>query len=699
MPLICKLTECRKQVRPPKKAYCSKRHAKLGKERRYYARKKAERDGLDPDQAVIPIDIKVGTDEAMIERISYEFSRGAIYSRMLASPHILIPVLQGEMTHELAGELLGTTQATMSRHLNVFREDVRTLIARDKWAPEPKYAALLLPVDAKKLYYAATVVERDLMVDDYTERLFLFRNTFLTDDQGRDLQRKAFHTLWAKALIRTLLEGGRQQVLSPPRHGKTQLLLAFCLWLIVSWVNVRIGWVAGVADIAEDWLGAIREDLEKNKELRRAYLPPGIDFRPPHRGTKSWSNQKFTVDTRTIFGTSLKSPTMQAVGAGGTLNSRDFDIVIVDDFEDLKKNVTESQREYNRRWFGQTLTARKEEWNAIFVIGSRQAIDDLGERLTHNPEWQTITNTAHEEDCELDPFDEQIHVDCMLWPEMRSYGWLMSRQRELLTLGGIELWAMIYLNRTLNKRLRPYDTEQMIKCQDAGLIFGEVHKQVPGLRLVGGLDPAPVNTQAAHLWGYDPVRDRLFIVDMKTVEAGGIDGVEDIWIEWDDKYGLKEWVFEETGWQKGLLKSRQLRKVILERHLEVTGHETQGGSKWDKRYGVGGWGKIYSQTVTSFDENTDEFIEDRFVTIPYGDMETQIKVDIFIEQAGRFTGAGLEAKKRQGKSDQLMAQWFPSKLIRMWQEEVMSAESDVDYEDHTPVFAEYEPTDMMEAPW
>jgi hypothetical protein len=71
-------------------------------------------------------------------------------------------------------------------------------------------------------------------------------------------------------------------------------------------------WVGGNEDIAKNALSAVLDVLDTNEELREAYCMPGTSFKPDNRSGKNWSQNQFTVGTRTVAG--IKSPTMVAVG-------------------------------------------------------------------------------------------------------------------------------------------------------------------------------------------------------------------------------------------------------------------------------------------------------------------------------------------------------------------------------------------------
>ncbi|MDX1745544.1 MAG: hypothetical protein R3324_06370, partial [Halobacteriales archaeon] len=349
--------------------------------------------------------------------------RGGVYRRLRDAPEILDALIAGdpEMTLTVAGEMLGVSSTAIRRALAAIMADLDTEEAADAWNMDVDYERMLGRDDGIDL-------------DELTDLFVEWRDTFMTDEKGEPYITKDFHRKWIRAILGAIRGGERKMILSPPRHGKTQLLIDFCTWQIVRNPNVRIVWIASIEDLAKDWLAAIQDQLDNNEKLRAAYLRPGEDFKPAHRSGKTWSRSQFTVATRTVTG--IKSPTMQSVGRSGRILSRDVDFMIVDDIEDHGSTVQPANRESTRKWFAQDSGSRKEEHTAVIVIGSRQHPDDLYGHLLTNPEWESIVEEAHQGTCPLPKQPEEAHVECMLFPEKRSYSWFLAQQRSFAITGG-----------------------------------------------------------------------------------------------------------------------------------------------------------------------------------------------------------------------------------------------------------------------
>ena len=147
-----------------------------------------------------------------------------------------------------------------------------------------------------------------------------------------------------------------KMILSPPRHGKTDLLIHFVVWLITQNPNVRILWVGGNEDIAKDSVSSVMDQLENNELLIEEICGPGPSLNHRTSG-KAWSSTGFTVGTRTVTG--IKSPTMVGIGRGGKILSRDCDIIIADDMKTTVLQCNLHQKENTRNWWTTTLSSRK----------------------------------------------------------------------------------------------------------------------------------------------------------------------------------------------------------------------------------------------------------------------------------------------------------------------------------------------------
>ncbi|MFH2071703.1 MAG: hypothetical protein ABIJ75_02505 [Actinomycetota bacterium] len=704
---LCQADDCRKRIPKEKNRnalYCSTRCRERVRTRRKALRKhtasianpiidaaiQAGPEGLDREQMITDF-LSRRAGAAVGNR-----NAGPAYRAMMRNPKLLAEVMTGTTDYTTAGEILGFAQSTISKVMEQVASELRTDAAGANWSISDR-ASHLLGLDLDVQIGLGDILglsdrERQQLFTDLTDRFCEWRDEICTDEAGNRYVTKKFHRLWIRTILKAIFLGRRQMILSPPRHGKTQLLIDFCIWLILRHPNIRILWVASNSDLAEDWLASIKDQLENNEKLRLYYLPPGRDFKPPSRSGKSWSRTQFTVDTRTVTG--IKSPTMQAVGRNGRILSRDVDFMIVDDIEDNASTSTPGSLADTRKWFAITAGSRKEEHTGVVVIGSRQDPEDLYGHLIDNPEWSVIVTEAHSSACELDEYDDSLHVDCMLFPEKRSYKWLQQQRRSMALEGGDDLFEMVYLNRAIPRGLQVFDEKAMRKRIDPNRDIGQYRA---GSLLAAGLDPSVAGHQSAFLWAYSQETGQLQMVDLVVDTGPGITGFLDILSAWTRKYPtLTEWVVEQNAFQRGYMTDSDVVAFRTAHGLHIQGHETQQ-NKWDPRIGVGAMARLYTTKVTYDDETTKKPVEIPAVTLPGGSREALGKLEVYIRQA-KFFGAAAAATRGRStglKSDVLMASWFPMKQVRLWQKE-WEAVMDVEYDQS---YSDFAPTNWDEVPW
>ena len=502
------------------------------------------------------------------------------------------------------------------------------------------------------------------------------REPFMTPD---------FQQRWVASILKALVTGGRQVILSPPRCGKSEMLIHTCTWLICLWPDIRIIWVGGNERIAQRSVGAVAAHLSQNRELIEAYVGPGGSFRPRSKDGLPWSKSEFTVATRQGL---QKGRTMTALGRGGTLLSLDADILVADDIEDHGSTAQPGAREATREWWTSQLESRKEEHTALFVIGSRQHPDDLCGRLLENEAYEQTVETAHDRACQIpdepDRYDD--HQSCMLFPELRSYAHLMSQKKASETTGGTGIFAMVYLNESSERGLQTFTREIVDPCRDPSYVVGQIpplEEGSSGVRLVAGLDPAGSGYQAAFLWAYQiQLKLRMWMVDLENREGGGIAAARETIREWTETYpGLAHWVVEENLYQGGIVDDDQIRAFANQHGIVLEGFRTYR-NKVDPHLGVTSLQPLFA---------------DKSIVLPYGDAPSQAKTDTYRAQLLYYDGAAPRNRNTRAgyKSDLVMASWFPLDVIRRAQQEVIS-EMAVDYEPEYEWFSAY---DWNEVPW
>jgi hypothetical protein len=633
---ICVASDCVVPLPEGRKKYCSQRCAERVKKRAYRAKKSAS-----DIQVIKEIDPQV------------QKRRGDYYA-VMKKKNFFTDILEGKKTKKEIADILNCSAATVSRAMAAYLEDV---------AKEAEFEQKKREKDDDGF------VTYNISVEDF----LTFRDEYFLTEQGKNYETPDFQKRWVEAIIESILHGKRLMVLSPPRHGKTDLLTHFCVYMICKNPNIRVMWVGGNEDIAKNAVGAVLDHLENNEGLIQDY-GDWDGFRPTNRSGKSWSSSQFTVATRTVSG--IKSPTLVAIGKGGKILSRDADLIIADDIEDHGSTVQPSARESTRNWWTTTLQSRKEEHTGMVVIGSRQHPDDLYHHLLNNQAWESIVERAH--DLEIPLEDETLdHTPHLLWAGKRSHKWLLEQLHAAETTGGRAIFEMVYLNKAIPDGMSLFTAEMIDGCLDKSRNLGDVP---PHTTLIAGLDPASTGYQAAVLWAYNIKTQQVWLVDVKNDQGGGIQKAHKLMKEWYDKYFLSHWVVEENGFQRAIGQDKEIRNWAASAGVRIEGHQTYK-NKWDPVFGVTSMVGMY---------------ENQKINLPWGDPRTKNKVGIFRQQLLYFSQAGASNSRNvKTKTDLVMASWFPMKRIRT-NVKMMLANVQNDY---TPSYAEFIKSDYNEVPW
>ena len=235
-----------------------------------------------------------------------------------------------------------------------------------------------------------------------------------------------------KEMIREVLDAVYQRqdivVLEPRGAAKTTWMnTIFGSWLL-SKFDIRLGLVSNTDLQALDFSRAMRWTLESNDAHRSVFG----DLTSPSK----WTNKEWITKGSKWQGT--KDVSCFAVGAGGAIISKRFDIILCDDILDEENTATVDQRENVETWFLKTLRPCLAPDGMMILIGTRWSQGDLYETLTTPPPdgkgWRNRVVSALTEG----PEGELVSY----WPDV----WPVQRLLEEKDTQGSALFSCSYQN-------------------------------------------------------------------------------------------------------------------------------------------------------------------------------------------------------------------------------------------------------------
>jgi predicted phage terminase large subunit-like protein len=186
-------------------------------------------------------------------------------------------------------------------------------------------------------------------------------------------------------------EGIGRLILSvPPRHGKTTIVSkrwpAFLLGRHAGW---RLALVSYGADLAEDASRSVRALIRDETRYKRLF--PETQLSDESQAVNRWS----------LAGGSADNPSLVAVGVGGPLTGRGFQVIIIDDpIKSRAEAESETVRHGLKVWYSGTLRTRLEPGGAIVLIMTRWHEDDLAgwlleqAKIGEGEDWTVINLPA-----------------------------------------------------------------------------------------------------------------------------------------------------------------------------------------------------------------------------------------------------------------------------------------------------------------
>ncbi|KKM73997.1 hypothetical protein LCGC14_1404860 [marine sediment metagenome] len=240
--------------------------------------------------------------------------------------------------------------------------------------------------------------------------------------------------------LNEMITGGKHflsfELLMAPRHGKTDLVIHFIIWVHCKSPNRRIMFGNGTEKKTHAFIANfIMPVLETHEKLNELY--------GPFRGTLAWAKDGYILAQREGYS---KMPSLQPFGLRGSVRSFDTDLVVGDDLSDYKRAISETTTELDAEWVRTELMSRREMNSPFFNFGSHLPIE-TGDLFIHIEDKLESMETAGNQvyivkkipahnyaNChpEIAGDPASAHGEwCLLWPSIRDWHYLEG-QRQLM---------------------------------------------------------------------------------------------------------------------------------------------------------------------------------------------------------------------------------------------------------------------------
>lgn len=224
---------------------------------------------------------------------------------------------------------------------------------------------------------------------------------------------------------------GRNIVILEPRGAaKTTWVNTILLtWLLSKYKDLRVGLVSNTDTQAKDFSRAIKYTIESNDNHREIF--PDCTPSP-----SKWTDKEWLRSGSRWHGS--KDVSVYAVGVGGAIISKRFDLLLMDDILDEENTQTIDQREDVETWFKKTLKPCLAPDGVVVAIGTRWGENDLYEQLMSPTTKGGMGYDSHVVSALTEKNGELVSY----WPEY----WPVKRLLEEKAQMGSPLFSCAYQN-------------------------------------------------------------------------------------------------------------------------------------------------------------------------------------------------------------------------------------------------------------
>lgn len=496
------------------------------------------------------------------------------------------------------------------------------------------------------MFNAAELV-RDAAIRAALSNFAYFHARYFADNDKGIGPMPKFHQEWAHLAITEQ----RLMLLAPRAHAKTTILsIEYVIYRLCKWRyemqrnpktrHPRIGILSDTEDQAESILRAIIETLTRDPDSNKLIQDFG-KWKPD--SPRKWTTLSIIVDG--WHAPNEKDVTIYAGGYESAWLGKRFDLLIVDDLTNLKRNSASEQARANLvQWFKEVLTNCLESHSQMMYVATMQHHQDLTNTIIQEEKERRRTGkgtwTIRRYKAILQE-ETRTSAPRVLWPEHFSYAELLERRREI----GTASFEKQYQNVPINEDLLAFRVAWLRnRCIDPSHSIGDIRK---GWGLYLGVDPAMGESHlssffAMVLVAYERETKKLYLVDFYKDKIPG-PRQEKLINEWWEKYQPLQVRIESNAYQKALAQSLREKYPSMRVMDQFTGK-----NKIDPEIGV-----------TSL---MAPLVENGLLRLPYRTPESVRKTDQFIDDLGLWpvtnadvvmalwiaTSAALESSRMAG---------------------------------------------------
>ena len=196
-----------------------------------------------------------------------------------------------------------------------------------------------------------------------------------------------FHKAWYDTIQNRDIKSGL--IIAPRNSSKsTSWAKIGALWLLGSNPDLRIVIVSRTSEGAKRDMRFIRIAVESNDRVKEVFPFEEIGGRVYGLGMSTpWGEDQLSVINNRNDGT----PSVYAVGLGGSISGIRADVIIVDDLIDQNNVMTESQRSKIDEFWDTVVTPTLNPGGRIFAVGTRYHSKDFYARLLDDPMYRDST--------------------------------------------------------------------------------------------------------------------------------------------------------------------------------------------------------------------------------------------------------------------------------------------------------------------